>query len=365
MAISEILKKALDRNILDEGDYLDIHYYRISDDMGKYKRGTFISGDRIIMNYPSIPRIMRLEEGIKANFKTHFFVEEKVDGYNVRIFKIKGMIVAITRGGFICPFSTDRLKDFASFERFFEDHPDLVIAGEIAGPENPYIEVYPPYIREDVRFFAFDVFKSGEKIPIAPHRRYEILEKYGIPQVRRFGRFSPDDVESIRDIVFDLNREGIEGIILKSVDSTRMVKYTTININISDIEADAWMILEMPGNFYTSRIARIGFALDEFNIPVDDELLKRVGKAFIKGFLKGIEMYRRTGRISHEYRLRFNDDQNLALFLDHIKTVSDSIKIRIKRIYREDGKFVLEFEKVFLKSTSEISQIMKGGGIYD
>jgi len=365
MTISEILKKALDKNILDEGDFLDIHYYRISDDMGKFKRGTFISGDKIILNYPSIPRILRLKEGIKNHFKTDFFAEEKVDGYNVRIFKLKDKIVAITRGGFICPFSTDRLKDFADFENFFSENPDLVIAGEIAGPENPYIEVYPPYIKEDVRFFAFDIFKIGSRIPVAPHKRYELLEKYGIPQVRRFGRFSPDDIDKIQDIVFKLNDEGVEGIILKSIDSTKMVKYTTININISDIEADAWLILEMPGNFYTSRIARVGFAIDEFGVEIDDEFLKKVGKAFVLGFLKGVQKYRSTGRISYSYRLRFNDDRNLALFLDHMKTVSESIKIQIKRIYKEKGKHILEFEKVFLQSTSEFSQIMKGGGIYD
>ena len=363
MAISEILKRALDKGVLDEGDYFDLHYYRISDDMGKYKRGTVISGEKVIFSYPSIMRIMRLREGIKAHFKKPFFVEEKVDGYNVRIAKLKGHIVAITRGGFVCPFSTDRLRDFADFEKFFNDNPDLVIAGEIAGPENPYIEVYPPYIKEDVQFFAFDVFKVGERKPLPPETRYELLEKYNIPQVRRFGRFSPSQAEAVREIVLKLNDEGIEGIIMKSPE--KVVKYTTININVSDIDADSWLILEMPGNFYTSRIARIGFALDEFGIEPDEEFFKRVGRAFIEGFLRGIKKFKEKGRISYTYRLRFNDDAHLAMFLDHIKNVSQNLKVRVVKIYREGAKHILEFEKVFLESTSAFSQIMHGGGIYD
>ncbi len=365
MVISEILKKALDRGILSEGDYFDIHYYRISDDMGKYKRGTFISGDTIVFNYPSIMRIMRLREGLRNNFKSEFYIEEKVDGYNVRIAKIKNRIVAITRGGFICPFSTDRLKDFADFSRFFEENPGYVIAGEIAGPENPYIEVYPPYIKEDIKFFAFDVFIKGERTPIPPEERYNLLEKYRIPQVRRFGKYISNDYEEIKNIILKLNDEGVEGVVIKSADGRRVVKYTTININVSDIDADSWLILEMPGNFYTSRIARIGFAMDEFGIQPDEEFFKRLGHAFLEGFLTGVRKFKESGRLSYIYRLRFNDEGNLVLFLEHMKTVSESIKFRIKRIYRENGKHILEFEKIFLESTSKFSEVMQGGGVYD
>lgn len=365
MVISEILKKALERGILSEGDYFEVHYYRISDDMDKYKRGTFISGDTIVFNYPSIMRIMRLREGLRSNFKGKFYIEEKVDGYNVRIAKIKNRIVAITRGGFICPFSTDRLQDLANFDRFFEENPGYVIAGEIAGPENPYIEVYPPYIKEDIKFFAFDVFRKGERSPISPEERHELLSKYGIPSVRQFGKFSPNDYEEIKNVILELNREGIEGVVIKSVDGKKVVKYTTININVSDIDADACLILEMPGNFYTSRIARIGFAMDEFGIQPNDEFFKRLGRAFLEGFLRGIRKFKESGRLSYIYRLRFNDDRNLALFLEHMKTVSESIKFRIRRIYKENAKHILEFEKIFLESTSKFSEVIQGGGVYD
>ncbi len=366
MVISEILKKALEKGILSEGDYFDIHYYRISDDMGKYKRGTFISGDTVIFSYPSIMRIMRLREGLKTHFKASpFYIEEKVDGYNVRITKIKDRVVAITRGGFICPFSTDRLSDFADFNKFFAENPGYVIAGEIAGPENPYIEVYPPYIKEDVKFFAFDVFRKGARSPIPPEERYELLSKYEIPGVRQFGKFTSSEYEKVRSVILKLNREGIEGVVIKSVDGRRVVKYTTININISDINADSWLILEMPGNFYTSRIARIGFAMDEFGINPDDDFYKRLGRAFIDGFLKSISKFKKYGRLSYTYRLRFNDDRNLALFLEHMRTVSESIKFRIIRIFRENGKHILEFEKIFLESTSKFSEVLQGGGVYD
>ena len=35
----------------------------------------------------------------------------KVDGYNVRIVRLAGRLVPFTRGGFVCPFTDDRLAD--------------------------------------------------------------------------------------------------------------------------------------------------------------------------------------------------------------------------------------------------------------
>lgn len=156
-----------DHSILPD-EFDGIIYYRVVKKAGQLKKGTVVTDSGILYDFPRIARIMHLENGIKQAFQNPFYAEEKVDGYNVRIAKVGDRVFAFTRGSYVCPFSTDRLGDFFNYERFFEENPDLIVCGEIAGPENPYNGETPPYVSEDVGFFAFDirVMNSERQIPM-------------------------------------------------------------------------------------------------------------------------------------------------------------------------------------------------------
>ncbi|WP_456452626.1 RNA ligase, partial [Thermococcus sp.] len=128
-----------------EGEFEGIRYVRFRDSAKGFRRGTvvFENGD-VVLGFPHIKRVVQLDMGIKRVFKNRpFYVEEKVDGYNVRVVKVKDRVLALTRGGFICPFTTERILDFVN-EEFFKDYPNLVLVGEMAGPESPYIVEGPP-----------------------------------------------------------------------------------------------------------------------------------------------------------------------------------------------------------------------------
>ena len=103
--------------IPDEFD--GITYYRIVKKVGVLKKGTVVTDSGIIYDFPRIARIMHLENGIKQAFNNPFYVEEKVDGYNVRIVKVQDQVFAFTRGSYVCPFSTDRLVDFFDYDNLF------------------------------------------------------------------------------------------------------------------------------------------------------------------------------------------------------------------------------------------------------
>ncbi len=85
-----------------------ITYYRVVKRVGQLSKGIVVTDAEIIFAFPRIARILQLENGIKLTFTNPFYVEEKVDGYNVRIAKIEGRVFAFTRGSYGCPFSTDR-----------------------------------------------------------------------------------------------------------------------------------------------------------------------------------------------------------------------------------------------------------------
>jgi putative ATP-dependent DNA ligase len=149
--------EAVEGHSIVPDEFDGVTYYRVVKRVGQPSKGVVVTDAEIIFDFPRIARILQLENGIKLTFVNPFYVEEKVDGYNVRIAKIEDRVFAFTRGGYVCPFSTDRLVDFFDIGKFFDENPELIVCGEIAGPENPYNKETPPYVTEDVRFFAFDI----------------------------------------------------------------------------------------------------------------------------------------------------------------------------------------------------------------
>jgi putative ATP-dependent DNA ligase len=187
---ADLVKEAVRQRKARSESFLGFEYLRFSDDFKDVPRGTAIFQDTVVWGYPHIGRVFVLERGLREQFKGPFWVEEKVDGYNVRIFRIGDRVLALSRGGYLCPFTMDRLGDFLDLS-FFEDNPDLVICAEVAGPENPYIEESPPYIKEDIRVFVFDIMKknSGEFLP--QEEKLRLIERYSLPSVEIFGGSHP------------------------------------------------------------------------------------------------------------------------------------------------------------------------------
>ncbi len=70
--------------------------------VGKIEAGTMICfGDKIeiIRGFPKIRRTLMLNPSLKMHFNNEVAVEEKMNGYNVRIALINNKIIAFTRGG--------------------------------------------------------------------------------------------------------------------------------------------------------------------------------------------------------------------------------------------------------------------------
>lgn len=104
-----------------------------------------------------------------------------MNGYNVRIVKFGGKLYAITRGGLICPYTTEKVR--LSFDNsFFKDHPNLMICCEAVGEESPYVP--NPIYGKKLDFYVFDVRdkRKNEPLPI----KEKICEEYGFKMVEIF-----------------------------------------------------------------------------------------------------------------------------------------------------------------------------------
>ena len=116
----ELLQAALREGHAREESFDGTAYVRFADDYHGVPRGVVVMQGRVIPSYPPIGRIFALENGLRRHFAGRFHAEEKLDGYNVRIACVGGRLLPFTRGGFVCPFTADRLSDLGRFAALFD-----------------------------------------------------------------------------------------------------------------------------------------------------------------------------------------------------------------------------------------------------
>ncbi len=360
-----LVKEAVRQRKARSEEFLGFEYLRFSDDYKDIPRGTAIFQDTVIWGYPHIGRIFMLEKGLKEQFKNPFWVEEKVDGYNVRIFRVGDRVVALSRGGYLCPFTTDRLQDFINLD-FFEENPDLILCAEVAGPENPYIEESPPFVKEDVRFFVFDIMRKNEQGFLKQEEKLDLIERYSLPSVEVFGRFSHGDVNKLKELLIRLNEEGREGVVLKEdSEENRRAKYITSYANLSDIKVTAKNMLQLPPEYYTNRILRLVLFMEEEGIERTEHLYEELGRAFIDGLFDAIEQFKKEHKVYRTFRCRFHRRENALALIELLHRTSKHIQVVQRDLREEDGYWVLTFDKIFLNMTGLLGHLLSGGLVFD
>ncbi|GAB6042985.1 RNA ligase [Endothiovibrio diazotrophicus] len=354
------------RRVIDE-EYYGLRYQRLRDVIHGVPRGTALFDGRTVYGYPQIGRVLRLDSGLAEQFEAPVWAEEKVDGYNVRIFRLDGELIGLSRGGFICPFTCDRAGDFID-PALFDDHPDLVLCGEMAGPGNPYMEGYPPYVEEDVKLFIFDMMRLDRPGFLPQAERMALAERYRLPQPEIFGRFELDQVAPLEEILLTINDDGREGIVLKE-DSPRAkrAKYVTSNTSVSDIRLTAHEMLDLPPEYFTNRILRLVLFMDEEGLTRDAELHRQLGEAFLGGLFDSVRQYKEEGRVYHRYRCRFHSRENAERLITRLTATAKRSQVRIvqQRLEHDGGHWLLEFDKEFLRIGGAFGHLMGGGLVFD
>ncbi|MEP9410032.1 MAG: RNA ligase [Candidatus Brocadia sp.] len=318
--ISESMwQKSTEKHDIVHDEFDGIDFYRITKKVGTLGKGSIITHEGIIFNFPSIARILHLENGIRSAYTQPFYVEEKVDGYNVRVARIQGRIVVFSRGAYICPFSTDRIVDFLDVKKIFDENPDLVICGEFAGPENPYNIEHPPYVMEDIRFFAFDIMRMNKPQKVSVEERYKIFDTYGIPTVKRFGRFSASDISGVKRLIKELDEAGCEGIVMKPTHpAEKILKYVTLGSCLRDIRVTAPLMAEMASEFFTHRIIRAAMFINEHGYSLEPNVFTQLGKVLLKPVHESVAKVAKGKLIDEKFLLRFRDEKNIQRMIDHL-----------------------------------------------
>ena len=338
-------------------------YHALSDARHGVERGTVIveGADVVVRGYPSVPRVLVLDTGVPSCFEERetIVVEEKLDGFNVRIADVGGPL-AFTRSGYVCPYTTARARECLEPSDFFADHPEKMLCAELIGPETPYTtHDYDDIDSHTIRVFGIRDRESGE--PLSAAERRDLCEEYDFPQPRLFGRYEPlEAIEGIRDAVADLDTRGREGVVIKSADGETMVKYTTESQHHDELAYAFSLPFDRGRDFVFSRVIRDAFQAAEFD-EEDDRLQERahdLGESILLPMVETVRDVADRETVGERHTVR-GEPETIDSLLDHLRDQSLTLDVEADR--RENGERVIEFVKVAESTRDRIQYYLEGG----
>ncbi|MBW9220568.1 RNA ligase [Methanothermococcus sp. SCGC AD-155-N22] len=370
----EVVKNAIERRVISFCKYRDKRYIIFKKKVRHIERGTilFLNEEMdVVMGYPKIRRALVLDPTVKKHFIDKVIVEEKLNGYNVRVVNIDGEVLGITRGGRICPFTTKKISKLLNTD-ILEDHPEITLCGEVIGLNNPYVPHYYPevdreiykdgdmVIKENLGLYVFDIREGNTPLPV--EKRNKLLEEYNVPYVKPLGVFKKEDIEEIKNIVLKLNSEGREGIILKDPDMmVGPIKYTTHYTHCEDLSVAFRYTFDLGIHFMFSRLIREGYQSYEFN-EGEEELERRavsIGKSIIYPMVESIRKVSKGELITEDFELYFESEEDIEEFLRYLREVHISYVVKEREVLK-DNIYRIVIGKVYPSTKDKIKSYLEG-----
>ena len=361
LGMTESRLQGLQETIIRESAWPEPRLLRFEKEASGVEAGTvvFENGD-IVFGYPKIRRPLFLAPAIEHHFSGTVAVEEKMNGHNVRVLFVSGEVVALTRGGFVCPYSTEVARRMVPEEVFLK-HPGLVLCGEMVGPENPYVakEVYPT---DSIDFYLFDIAEKNRKKTLGVHKTHELAERFGLKATALLGEFQKDGAaEKIRQIVVRLGRQGREGVVLKDPDNlVPPIKYTSSATNCSDIAVGFRYYNDYATDFFLSRVVREGFQSVEWN-ESEEERRKRallIGESILRPMIETIERKRAGESIVQRVVIHVQSLQTARDFEYHLRR--SGIRAIFDSPLPDDDGYQIGITKLVMSTNDKTQALLSG-----
>ena len=332
-----------------------IKFARFKEDFRSIERGTVIIGNRVIYAYPHIKRIFTLERGIVKNIKSDtVYIEEKIDGFNVRIANLNGNAIAFSRGGFVDYFITEKITE--NMKKFFSKFPNAVLCAEAIG-NTPYTK---PTSEFDIKILVFDIDKGNGEF-VGCDERYMLLKRYNIESVPSFGRFERINIGDIKKIALSALKSRKEGIVIKSNDRKETVKYVTPFADISDIASNIRLFFDMPAGFYMQRVLRSSMFMKDFELN-HEQYAKQLGNAFYDRLIEDLKILEKGEEISEEFEITIKNPRTWEMLLRQMNR-----EVKVEKIFEkeENGMLLIRFKKIYRKTTRRLHELLNGKGVED
>ena len=174
-----------------------------------------------VLVVPPYPKLIHPEDV----FETKMVAELKWNGYNVRTLKFGDEIVSLTRGGHIDTKTRDMIVDFygEKLTNFFKDNPSLILCGEVIGKKT--MAAYKGVEFDYLIFDIMDLEREEEDRFLGYDEKLSLINKYGFNYVGFAGVFTNihDTLKWMQENGLP-ERNGIEGVVLKSLDGKQIFK---------------------------------------------------------------------------------------------------------------------------------------------
>ncbi|HUI40269.1 MAG TPA: RNA ligase [Methanothrix sp.] len=361
LGISEERLQGLQETIVKRSSWPEPRLLRFEKTASGIEAGTVIfENGEIVYGYQKIRRALTLEPAIKRNFSGIVAVEEKMNGHNVRVASVDGSIVALTRGGFICPYSTEVAERLLP-EEIFEEHSDLVLCGEMVGPENPYVpkEIYPT---DTIDFYLFDLSKKNWKGTIGVHRTHEFAREYGIKAAALLGEFRAENAyEAVTKMVRRLGRQGREGVVIKDPENMAPpMKYTSSESNCNDLAVAFRYYNDYALDFFLSRAVREGFQSVEWRESKEERKARarRLGESILLPMVETIQHRQGGENIVQRVQIRVKSLQTAREFEYHLRR--SGMKAIFDQPEPDDGGYLVRITRLIMSTNDKTQALLEG-----
>jgi len=322
----------------------------------------FLDPFNIVRGFPKIPRALILHPGILAHFSSckTVAVEEKMNGYNVRIALIGDELTGITRGGLVCPYTTEKAKELVGSDLLHE-HPDFMICGEMVGPDSPYVPK-SIYDIDSLEFFVFDIREKLTGKPMPVMKRRKLVDEYGLNSVRLFGEYEVEKAHTeIARVIKDFGTSLNEGVVIKDPEMALLpVKYTSSMSNCQDLRYAFEYYNDYGRDFFFPRVCREAYQAVEWNETEEKlkERCQRLGESILLPMIKTIHKKKDGGRITEAVQIRVRNLNTAREFEEHLRLLG------VDAVFEEpeltETGYLVRIQKKYHSTSDKTESILNG-----
>jgi putative ATP-dependent DNA ligase len=361
LGISKERLQSLHETVIKTSSWPEPRLMRFEKETSGVEAGTVVfENGEIVFGYPKIRRALMLAPAIEKHFSDTLAVEEKMNGHNVRITSIDGEVIALTRGGFICPYSSEVARRLLP-EGIFEENPDLVLCGEMVGPENPYVpkSIYPI---DTIDFFLFDLARKNCKNTLGVNRTHQFADDHQMKATALFGEFHKDRAaEKIKQIIKKLGQRGREGVVMKDPENkVTPLKYTSSETNCNDLAMAFRYYNDYALDFFVSRAVREGFQSVEWMESPEERKARalRLGESILLPLVETIERKRAGENIEQKVQIRVKSLQTAREFEFHLR--SSGVRAIFDSPEPSDDGYLIRITKLIMSTNDKTQALLEG-----
>ena len=345
-ALRKRILEAIRKKRIEERDGI----FRFSERIGDIPRGTVVIGKRVIYGYPKIRRVFSLMDGVEKNLNPgDIWVEEKIDGFNLRAAYVDGKVHCISRGGFLDFFATEKISADPAIRKFFRERPDAVLYMEMIG-NTPYTS---PTNKFDVKYYTFDI-GNGKNRFVGPDEKRKMCKKFGLECVPLIGKVKKEEPQKLKRFAVLLDKGGKEGMVLKQHLPRRVMKYVVPSSDIRDLEENSHMVFDMPAGFMKQRVFRSAISVAELGLG-RKEYDRRLGEALHKKLYQAING--EQGEISERFEVLVKSRETWKKILSHM---SSEVMIKVDSEKEGKGGIRIKFRKIYKRGSRQVRRAIEG-----